>query len=160
VDYHDPSFQEPWYLLLPAQARALLTPDQVVDLYRERMQIEQSFRDFKTHLGLRGLRLKVSVEARMGRLLLAFCLAYILCVLFGESPLAQQARGLFEILRHHPRHGATRTLSALSMAMLMLSHGPWACRSLRYLKKLITDAAHHHPWLPPAYYLIPLQRAP
>ena len=43
-----------------------------------------------THLGLRGLDLQVSVTARMGRLLLAFCLAYVLSVLLGESPLGHE----------------------------------------------------------------------
>jgi hypothetical protein len=138
----------------------VLTPVQVVDLYRERMQIEQSFRDFKTHLGLRGLHLKVAVAARMGRLLLTFCLAYILCVLLGDSPLGQQARQMFEIPRHYPRHGTTRTLSALSLAMLMLSHAHWILRSLHYLEKLIRHAAGHHSLLSPSTYLIPLQRAP
>ena len=33
-----------------------MSSDVVVALYRERMQIEQSFRDFKTHLGMRGLK--------------------------------------------------------------------------------------------------------
>lgn len=93
--------------------RKLLENDLVVNLYRERMQIEQSFRDFKAHLGLRGLNLQIDIAARMGRLLLAFCLAYVLCVLLGESPLGEQARRGFEIPRRIPRHGTRRTLSAL-----------------------------------------------
>jgi len=95
--YYDPAYQEPWYLLVPVAYRRLLETDFVVDLYRERMQIEQSFRDFKTHLGLRGLNLQIDIAPRMGRLLLSFCLAYILCVLLGESSLGQQARRGFEI---------------------------------------------------------------
>jgi hypothetical protein len=160
VVYHDRTFQEPWYLLVPIRARARLSAEQVVSLYRDRMQIEQSFRDFKTHLGLRGLHLKVEVAARMGRLLLAFCLAYILCVVLGESPLGHQARQAFEIPRRSPRHGTTRTLSALTLAMVMLSHPDWLPRSLRALLALAARAARRGPLLRATSYLIPLQRAP
>jgi len=69
-----------------------------VELYRERMQIEQSFRDFKTHLGLRGLNLQIDIASRMGRLLLAFCLTWVLSVLLGESPLDNRPGAL---LRSH-----------------------------------------------------------
>ena len=51
------------------------------------MQIEQGFRDFKTHLGVRGLRLQVRVAERLGRLLVGFCLAYAVLLLLGSSPL-------------------------------------------------------------------------
>jgi hypothetical protein len=124
------------------------------------MQIEQSFRDFKTHLGLRGLPLQVEVAARMGRLLMAFCLAYILGVLLGDSPLGQRARQAFEIPRRHPRHGTTRTLSALTLAMLMLSHPAWLRRSLAALVALLARAEHDQPLLRAPSYLIPFQRAP
>ena len=86
VVYHDPTFAAPWYLLVPCWTRSAWTPADVVRTYRRRMQIEQSFRDFKTHLGVRGLQLKVRVAERLGRLLLAFCLAYALLVLLGATP--------------------------------------------------------------------------
>jgi hypothetical protein len=124
------------------------------------MQIEQSFRDFKTHLGLRGLNLQVSVTARMGRLLLAFCLAYVLSVLLGESQLGHEARKVFEIPRYIPRHGTKRTLSALTLAMHMLSHPDWIKRSIHYLLKLIRNAIQLKPLLPETLCMIPSQRAP
>jgi len=160
IVYAHPAYQEPWYLLVPLKSRSLLTATQVVDLYRERMQIEQSFRDFKTHFGWRGLKLQVAVSERMGRLLLTFCLAYILCVLLGDSPLGEQARAAFEIPRHHTRHGTTRTLSAFSLSMLMLSHAHWIQRSLCYLYHLIQQATQNQAWLSPSAYSIPFQRAP
>jgi len=58
VIFHDPTFQEPWYLLVPADCEAQLPSATVVTLYRQRMQIELTFRDWKTHLGVRGLRLE------------------------------------------------------------------------------------------------------
>ena len=61
IVYDDPTYEEPWYLLVPIAYRTLLETSWVVDLYRERMQIEQSFRDFKTHLGLRGLKLQIDI---------------------------------------------------------------------------------------------------
>lgn len=102
--------------------QSLLTTQLVLDLNGERMQIEQSFRDFKTHLGLRGLHLQIEIAPRMGRLLLAFCLVYTLCVLLGDSLLGEEARSYFEIPPCTPRHGTRRTLSALTMAILILSH--------------------------------------
>jgi hypothetical protein len=61
VVFHDPDFQEPWFLLVPAGSEAQLPTAEVVALYRERMHIELTFRDWKTHLGVRGLRLEVDV---------------------------------------------------------------------------------------------------
>jgi Transposase DDE domain len=79
---------------------------EIVAVYRQRMQIEQSFRDFKTHLGIRGLPLKVRVAERLGRLLLTFCLAYALLVFLGLTPAGMAARADLEILWRNapPRH--------------------------------------------------------
>lgn len=132
----------------------------VVLLYRERMQIEQSFRDFKTHLGLRGLALQVDVAARMGRLLLAFCLVYILCILLGDSPLGEQARKAFEIPRRHARHGTTRTLSFLSIAMIMLSHPAWAEKARALLVKIALQAIWKQPLLSPSRISLPRAKGP
>ena len=147
VVYHEPRYQETWYLLVPVAFRQWLPTEQVVSLYRERMQIEQSFRDFKIHLGLRGLKLRVDVAARTGRLLLSFLLAYTLCVLLGESSLGQKARSSFESPRRTPRHGTRRTLSALMIAMLMLSHPAWRNLSNSLLIKIITSTTCQQPWL-------------
>jgi len=156
IVYHEPGFQEPWFLLVPASFRALLPTNLVVALYRERMQIEQSFRDFKTHLGLRGLQLQVDIAPRMGRLLLAFLLAYIFCLLLGESPLGHTARLVFEIPRRTPRHGTTRTLSALTLAMLLLAHPDWERKALLTLLTLIAKAIRGSPLLPPAALSLPM----
>ena len=75
IALHDPAFHEPWWLLVPSDSDTILPTALVVQLYRERMQVEHTFRDFKTHLGLRGLALRVRIADRTGRLLLAFCLA-------------------------------------------------------------------------------------
>ena len=147
--YGEPHFKETWYLITPVSYRSLLATDEVVKLYRERMQIEHSFRDFKTHLGLRGLKLHVDTAARMGRLLLAFCVTYVLCVLLGESALGYEARAIFEIPRRSARHGTTRTLSALTLSMLMLSHPDWRERSMRFLLYLARRAMGGHAWLRP-----------
>lgn len=137
IAVHDRAFAEPWYLLVPPWTRAHWTPAEVVAVYRQRMQIEQSFRDFKTHLGIRGLHLKVRVAERLGRLLLAFCLAYALLVFLGLTTAGQSARADLEVLRRQPRHGTRRTLSALSIAMLMLTHARHAQRALRALAALL-----------------------
>jgi hypothetical protein len=160
IVYYDPAYQEPWYLLVPVAYRNLLETELVVDLYRERMQIEQSFRDFKTHLGLRGLNLQIDIAPRMGRLLLAFCLAYILCVLLGESSLGQQGRRTFELPRRTPRHGTRRTLSALSIAMLILSHPAWVQRALALLLKVIWKASAQRSLLSATQLYLPQTSGP
>jgi hypothetical protein len=121
VVFHEPAFQEPWFLLVPAGSDAQLPTAEVVALYRERMHIELTFRDWKTHLGVRGLRLEVDVAPRLGRLLLALTLAYILAVLLGTGPLGARVRAHTEVLRSSPRHGTRRRLSALSIGILALS---------------------------------------
>ena len=137
VVYHDPAYAEPWYLLAPCWTRPAWSPAQIVALYRRRMQIEQSFRDFKTHLGVRGLQLRARVPERLGRLLLAFCLVYAVLLLLGVTPAGVRARRDLEILRQHPRHGTRRTLSTLSIAMLMLTHPRHAERARTALCRLL-----------------------
>lgn len=121
VVFRDPHFQEPWFLLVPAGSEAQLPTDEVVALYRQRMHIELTFRDWKTHLGVRGLRLEVDAAPRLGRLLLALSAAYILVVLLGAGPLGTRVRAHCEVLRSQPRHGTRRRLSALSIGILALS---------------------------------------
>ncbi len=125
IAFYNPEFKEPWWLLVPANSQTILPTKTVVALYRERMQVEHGFRDFKTHMGLRGLKLKVRLAERTGRLLLAFCIAYCMALVLGASGEAQRARRDLEILRRTPRHGTRRTLSILSIAMQMLSHPRW-----------------------------------
>jgi Transposase DDE domain len=141
VVYHDPEYQEPWWLLVPPGSQALLPAKAVVALYRERMQVEQSFRDFKTHLGLRGLQLQVDIAPRTGRLLLAFTMAYCLALVLGVSREAEQARQDLEIPRRKPRHGSRRTLSVLYVALLMLSHPRWRQQAYVRLRWLVAWVA-------------------
>jgi hypothetical protein len=121
VVFHDPAFQEPWFLLVPAGSETQLPTADIVALYRQRMHIELTFRDWKTHLGVRGLRLEADPALRLGRLLLALSTAYILAVLLGSGELAPHVRAHYEVLRSQPRHGTNRRLSALSIGILALS---------------------------------------
>ena len=138
VVFHDPTFKEPWFLLVPAGSAAHLPTDEVVDLYRDRMHIELTFRDWKTHLGVRGLRLEVDAAPRLGRLLLALSLAYILAVLLGSGPLAARVRTHAEVLRTTPRHGTRRRLSALSIGILALSLQRFVTLARDELERLLT----------------------
>jgi hypothetical protein len=85
------------------------------------MFVELTFRDWKTHLGVRGLRLEIDVAARLNRLLLAVTVGYIVAVLLGACAAATRVRQLCEILRPKPRHGTRRRLGALSVGILFLS---------------------------------------
>lgn len=137
VVFHDPNFKEPWFLLAPAGSQAQLPTDDVVNLYRERMHIELTFRDWKTHLGIRGLRLEVDAAPRLGRLLLALSIAYILAVLLGSGEIAPRVRAHSEVLRSSPRHGTRRRLGALSIGILALSLARFADLVGRELDRLL-----------------------
>ena len=59
VVYRGKGFKEPWFLLVPSEKEDTLSTERVVELYPRRMNIEVTFRDSKSHLGLRGLSLRV-----------------------------------------------------------------------------------------------------
>jgi DDE family transposase len=145
VVFHDPSFQEPWFLLVPAGSAAQLPTAEVIALYRQRMHIELTFRDWKTHLGVRGLRLEVDPALRLGRLLLALSSAYILAVRLGSGPLAATVRTHCEILRCRPRHGTRHRLSALSIGILALSLARFADFVHRELGRILTTFQRGQP---------------
>ena len=136
--FHDPGFQQPWFLLVPAGSAAELPTAEVVALYRQRMPIELTFRDGKTHLGVRGLRLEVDPALRLGRLLLALSGAYILAVRLGSGRIAATVRTYGEVLRCRPRHGTRRRLSAPSIGILALSLAPFADLVRRQLGRILT----------------------
>jgi len=54
-----------------------LDPEEARHLYQLRMRIEEAFRDLKSVLGLKELRLKVSIEERLGRLVFCAVLAMV-----------------------------------------------------------------------------------
>jgi hypothetical protein len=145
VVFHDPHFKEPWFILVPAGSHKRLPTKDVVQLYRERMHVELTFRDWKTHLGLRGLRLQVDVAPRLGRLLLALSIAYILAVLLGSAQIAARVRGHCEVLRSTPRHGTRHRLSALSIAILALSLGRFQRLAQLELERILTALGRGSP---------------
>jgi len=147
VVYHEPGFREPWWLLVPPDSEHVLPTDVVVALYRERMQVEQGFRDFKTHLGLRGLQLKENIPERTGRLLLAFFFAYTLALCLGASAQGEAARPEVEIPRRQPRHGTSRTLSVLSLGCLLLSLPRWRDHARAALCSVVEHIARGAPLL-------------
>lgn len=120
VIYYEPGFKEPWYLLVPPGSAQWLPTCDVIALYRRRMSIEQGFRDFKTHLEVRGLQLQVRITERVQRLLQAFTLAYALIVSLGMTHVAQMARRRLEDPRIKARHATTKILSARTVAALLL----------------------------------------
>jgi hypothetical protein len=136
IIYFGKGYQEPWYLLVPSETS--LTAEQIVELYAKRMSIEQGFRDWKTHLGVRGLIFYGDNPApRLTRLLLAFSLSYLLCLALGSTEEAQAVRIFVEIKRHKPRHGTTRTLSVLSIGILRLSLKKFSKQAYRNLLNMI-----------------------
>lgn len=136
IIYFGKGYKDPWYLLVPSGTS--LSAEQIVDLYAKRMSIEQGFRDWKTHLGVRGLEfLGDNPAPRLTRLLLAFSLSYLLCLALGSTPEAQTVRAFAEIPRRKPRHGTRRTLSVLSIGILRLSLKKFRDQAHQALLKMI-----------------------
>jgi len=137
IIYFGKGYKEPWYLLVPSGTS--LTAEEIVELYAKRMSIEQGFRDWKTHLGVRGLIFYGDNPApRLTRLLLAFSLSYLLCLALGSTKEAQFVRAFVEIKRRKPRHGTTRTLSVLSIGILRLSLKKFSKQAYRHLLRMIS----------------------
>jgi hypothetical protein len=136
IIYFGKGYKEPWYLLVPSGTS--LTAEEIVELYAKRMSIEQGFRDWKTHLGVRGLVFYGDNPApRLTRLLLAFSLSYLLCLALGSTEEAQVVRAFVEIERYKPRHGTTRTLSVLSIGILRLSLPRFSKQAYRELLRML-----------------------
>ncbi len=136
IIFRGKGYQETWYLLIPREIP--LSPKEIVDLYARRMSIEQGFRDWKTHLGVRGLVFYCENPApRLTRLLLAFSLSYLLCLALGASGDAPAVRAFVEIPRRKPRHGTRRTLSSLSIGILRVSLPRFAKQAYKDLKVLL-----------------------
>jgi hypothetical protein len=136
IIYFGKGFQDPWYLLVPSGTS--LSAEKIVELYAKRMSIEQGFRDWKTHLGVRGLIFYGDNPApRLTRLLLAFSLSYLLCLALGSTQEARVVRAFVEIRRRKPRHGTTRTLSVLSIGILRLSLKKFSKQADRDLLKML-----------------------
>ena len=136
IIYFGKGYKEPWYLLVPAGTS--LRAEEIVELYAKRMSIEQGFRDWKTHLGVRGLEFLGNNPApRLTRLLLAFSLSYLLCLALGSTAEAEAVRAFAEIPRRKPRHGTRRTLSVLSIGILRLSLKKFRNQAHQALLKMI-----------------------
>ena len=137
IIYFGKGYKQPWYLLVPSETS--LRAEEIVQLYAKRMSIEQGFRDWKTHLGVRGLIFYGDNPApRLTRLLLAFSLSYLLCLALGSTEESQAVRAFVEIKRRKPRHGTTRTLSVLSIGILRLSLKKFSKQAYRALLKMIS----------------------
>jgi len=121
VVYREKTFKEPWFLMVPSGMEDTLPTELVVTFYRRRMRIEVTFRDFKSHLGLRGLSLKVRKGKRLDRLLAAMALVYILLLVLGKGKIGKFLRKIIEVPRSKARHGTKRSLSCLTVSLFAIS---------------------------------------
>jgi len=133
--YGEPNQKETWYLITPCYIN--LPAYEIVKLYKSRMTIEQGFRDWKTHLGLRGLKLRVRKSERILRLLMGFSIAYMLILMLGNSELANSLREYMETERRIARHGTKKILSALTLALSILCSLLFTYEGWQQLKRII-----------------------
>ncbi|HXY10090.1 MAG TPA: transposase [Terriglobales bacterium] len=141
IVYREKGFAEPWFLIVPPDSQSWLSSEDVVRLYRQRMQIEQCFRDWKSHLGLRGLHLQINRSERLLRVLMGFTLAYLLVLLLGTDPLAEKLRPYFEQERRKLRHGTRKVLSVLSIALHVLADPHWQQQARKRLMQILSRLA-------------------
>jgi hypothetical protein len=107
--------KEPW-LLVASPELAELPAKRLVKLYRQRMQIEESFRDMKSqHFGEGLERSRSNGVGRFTVLVLIASLAAFLLWLLGT---AAEHAGLHQ--RLHPSNGKRRVYSKLFLARLLL----------------------------------------
>ena len=123
---------------MPPDSESWPPTEEIVRLYRQGMQIEQCFRNWKSHLGLWGPHLQVDKPQRFLCFLMAFTLAYLLMLLLGEGPLTEKLRPYFEVSRRQSRHGTRRVLSALSMALYLLADPRRGTRARRRLVQILS----------------------
>lgn len=121
IVYRDKDFKEPWFLIVPPGKEDILSAEEVVEWYRTRMNIEVKFRDFKSCLGVRGLKLKERKAEKIERLLVCLAIVYILLIVMGDSDLGEQLRREIEVPRKRCRHGTRRTLSVLTIALFVIT---------------------------------------
>lgn len=143
IVYREKGFKEPWFLLVPAGSEKILATEEVVELYRSRMRIEVKFRDFKSCLGVRGLKLQTQKAEKIGRLLVCMAIAYVLLIAMGSSELGKQIRKQTEVLRKTRRHGTRRTLSVLTVALLMATDSLLLTLSnlMKFLASIVSSSA-------------------
>ena len=72
----------------------------------------------------------------------------------------EEARGYFETPRRTPRHGTRRTLRALSMAMLILSHPAWVKGAIALLLNIMWKATARCALLSPTQIYLPHAMGP
>ena len=65
--------------------------------------------------------MKVRRAERLERLLAVMILAYIILIVLGAGDIGKCLRKEVEIVRKKCRHGTTRTLSVLSMALMAIT---------------------------------------
>ena len=123
---------EPW-LLATSPALSHLAPEGVVALYRQRMSIEQSFRDTKNLRVGMGLEVSRSRSAqRFNVLLLIVHLAAFVQRLIGESAKAAQLELHFSATRRKDRP----EISVLTLARRILNGPPHLLKQLLPLQAI------------------------
>jgi len=93
--YYSKGAKEPWILAtnLPAEYKAA----QVIKLYRKRMQIEESFRDMRSHqFGLCGRYIRTTNVKRWGVKMLLAAIVQIICWIVGVIGHSQGMQRIFQ----------------------------------------------------------------
>ncbi|CUS47360.1 Transposase DDE domain-containing protein [Idiomarinaceae bacterium HL-53] len=143
---HAKSAKDPWLLATSLPAHRNLAK-QVVSIYRQRMQIEESFRDMKSRQFGLGLEHNRSFKCkRLAILILLSTLASLVAFLMGMAVNVanihrrfQANTSSFQVLSFH-----TLGLRALATGV-KITRRQWS-QTLIWLEKLIKEACHAEAW--------------
>jgi len=134
--------REPWLLAVSPQLDHL-SAQAVVAVYAQRMQIEESFRDFKSErFGLGFSANRSTQKDRLGVLLLVGCLAAFVLRLIGEVGKARQMEFKFQSNTRRSRP----VLSVITLALQLVQHG-MAAFPPRELGAALERLRYDHPAL-------------
>jgi len=120
IVYRGKGFQEPWFLIVPPDSEAWLPTEEVVRLYRQRMQSSSVFAIGKATWGCAACTCRCKNPSALLRVLMGFTLAYLIVLLLGTDPLAEKLRPYFEQQRvSSPRNlqGSQRTVHRFTGAL-------------------------------------------
>lgn len=144
--HHAKGANDPWLLATSLPAHRNLAK-QVVAIYRQRMQIEEGFRDMKsTRFGL-GFEQNNSVKpARLSVLIFLTTLASLVAVLFGMALVIANKHRRFQANTNSTQTLSFHTLGLRALATrTRITHSQWK-RTIRWLSDITDKTWHSEAW--------------
>jgi hypothetical protein len=143
---HAQSANDPWLLATSLPAHRNLSK-QVIAIYRQRMQIEEGFRDMKsTRFGLGFERSNSIKPARLAILILLATLASLVAILLGMALTIANKHRRFQANTESKHALSFHTLGIRALAArIRFTHSQWK-RTIQWLNAIVDEAWHGRAW--------------